>query len=186
MQTLTKNCSYLIFFFLLLFLVQMQAQVKIGDNFEEVSPYALLELESKDKALLLPRMSDAERDAAFGQEAPIGIVIFNTDAQMIQFYYYEEDKVTGRLTNHKVWQDVMGPQIFTDTQPTNPDTGDFFYDSTQNQLLVWDADDKAWIPLGGGGGSYGLAEVIRGAGPPRIMNKTLNQVQGDSFVEDYE
>lgn len=73
----------------------MQAQVKIGDNFEEVSPYALLELESKDKALLLPRMSDAERDASFGQEAPIGMVIFNTDVQMIQFYYYEEDKSLG-------------------------------------------------------------------------------------------
>lgn len=66
----------------------LRAQVKIGDNYEDVSPYALLELESKDKALLLPRMSNAECDAAFDQGAPIGIMIFNTDAQMLQFYYF--------------------------------------------------------------------------------------------------
>lgn len=148
----------------------LRAQVKIGDNYEDVSPYALLELESKDKALLLPRMSNAERDAAFDQGAPIGIMIFNTDAQMVQFYCFEEDKITGRLSDHKVWQDVEDRQIYIDAPPAQPDMGDLHYDSAQNQLLIWDAGDNAWLPIGGAGIGGGLNEVIRSAGPPSSTN----------------
>ena len=150
--------------------------MKIGDNYEDVSPYALLELESKDRALLLPRMSNAERDAAFNQGAPIGIVIFNTDTQMIQFYYYEQDKITGRLSDHKVWQDVEDRQIYTDTPPAQPDMGDLYYDSTKNQMLVWDTDDNAWLPIGGAGSGGGLNEVIRSAGGVSISGANFISV----------
>lgn len=54
-------------------------QVKIGDNVEQISPYALLELESSEKGLILPRMTTAARDLAFDQATPAGMVIFNTD-----------------------------------------------------------------------------------------------------------
>ena len=104
-------------------------------------------------------MSNAERDAAFDQGAPIGIMIFNTDAQMLQFYYFEEDKITGRLSDHKVWQDVEDRQIYTDAPPTQPDMGDLYYDSAQNQLMIWDAGDNAWLPIGavgrGGASPFG-------------------------------
>jgi len=151
----------------------LHAQVKIGDNYQDVSPYALLELESKDKALLLPRMNDAERDAAFGQEAPVGVVIFNTDSQVIQFLQYEKDKLTGRYTDRKVWMDVEDQQIYTDDPPAKPEMGDLFYDSKNNQMLVWDAEDLAWIPVGIEGAN-GFVEVIRGIGSPNLLEGLTN------------
>ena len=55
------------------------AQVKIGDNSNEIAPQALLELESTTKGLVIPRMTTAQRDAAFDQSTPLGMVIFNID-----------------------------------------------------------------------------------------------------------
>ena len=81
----------LFFPFLLLTAVALQAQVKIGDNIEEVSPYALLELESQDKGLILPRMSTTQRDAAFDQMAPEGLMIFNTDLNKAQVFRLQVD-----------------------------------------------------------------------------------------------
>lgn len=67
-------------FFLFAFLLSgfyfLQAQVKIGDQPAEISSYSLLELESKTKGLLLPRMTSQERDAAFQADAPRGNAYF--------------------------------------------------------------------------------------------------------------
>ena len=50
---------------LLPFLTTAQAQIKIGENIEDISPYSLLELENTNKGLLIPRMSTEECDQAF-------------------------------------------------------------------------------------------------------------------------
>ena len=57
----TYSSSFL-FFGLLLCIGIANAQVKIGDNPTEISHYSILELQSSNKGLLLPRMNTQERD----------------------------------------------------------------------------------------------------------------------------
>ena len=69
--------------------VALSAQVKIGENIEEISPFALLELESTDAGLILPRMTTAQRDAAFNQDTPVGTVIYNMDKNQVQYLHFD-------------------------------------------------------------------------------------------------
>ena len=65
--------EYLLIIFSLMSTLVMNsinAQVKIGDNPKNVNLHALLELESKDQGLLLPRLTQAQRDTAFGIDVP--------------------------------------------------------------------------------------------------------------------
>ena len=64
----------------------LNVQLKVGGDPHQIHPYALLELESKEKALLLPRMSEEERDASFTQDLPEGLLLFNTDSQQMELF----------------------------------------------------------------------------------------------------
>lgn len=64
----------------------LKAQVKIGNNPKNVNTHALLELESKDQGLLLPRLTQAQRDVAFGADVPDGLLIFNTDRGALEVF----------------------------------------------------------------------------------------------------
>ena len=65
---------------------KMNAQVKIGDNPKRINPNALLELESKNQGFLLPRLTAAQRNIAFGTDLPDGLVIYNTDKGAIEVF----------------------------------------------------------------------------------------------------
>ena len=71
------------------------AQVKIGDNVETISPFAILELESTEHGLMIPRMTTAQRDAAFGAPGAInpqpGLLIFKTDTNSLEYLRFEPD-----------------------------------------------------------------------------------------------
>ncbi|MEN8768517.1 MAG: hypothetical protein ABF269_03325, partial [Candidatus Arcticimaribacter sp.] len=122
-------------------------QVKIGDNFTQVSKYSLLELESKTRGLLLPRMSNEERDQAFDQETPEGMLIFNTDTQMLQYFYFPiTETTTGKRADEKTWN-TAGEEIYTSRIPPNPNPGDLFYNEVTNILYVWDDPESLWIPI---------------------------------------
>ena len=60
-------------------------QVKIGDNVEVLNPAAVLELEATDKGLLLPRLTNQQRDSIELNEASEGLLIFNVDTNEIQY-----------------------------------------------------------------------------------------------------
>ena len=60
-------------------------QVKIGDNVEVLNPAAVLELEATDKGLLLPRLTNEQRDSIELNEASEGLLIFNVDTNEIQY-----------------------------------------------------------------------------------------------------
>ena len=136
---------------LLLFLTAAQAQIKIGENIEDVSPYSLLELESTNKGLLIPRMSTEERDRAFGQDTPEGIVIFNTDAQALQYLYFDQDPITGKILKTKSWNSSR-EEIHTEVED-NPNTGDLYYNMQTKILYIWDTQDMVWYPLNSGVGA---------------------------------
>jgi hypothetical protein len=75
--------------FHILFIFNMTAllsQIKMGDNPLIIDPAAILEIESKEQGVLLPRMSSLERDQISFTEIPNGLLIFNTDFDTFEFY----------------------------------------------------------------------------------------------------
>ncbi|WP_445385593.1 beta strand repeat-containing protein [Robiginitalea sp. IMCC44478] len=87
----------------------MQAQVKIGDNPQTIDPASLLELESRDKVLVISRLTTAEMNAL----VPLpGAFIYNTDEACIHYYDGVE------------WINVCDafPLIFSTAPVVNPDT----------------------------------------------------------------
>ena len=78
--------TYLSLFILLLASVEVHAQAKLGDNPTNVNPNVLLELESSDKGLLIPRLTTSQRDTAFTADVPEGLIIYNTTEDCLQVY----------------------------------------------------------------------------------------------------
>ena len=78
--------TYLSLFMLLLPSVEVHAQAKLGDNPTNVNPNVLLELESSDKGLLIPRLTTSQRDTAFTADVPEGLIIYNTTEDCLQVY----------------------------------------------------------------------------------------------------
>lgn len=57
------------------------AQVKIGNNLTNVNANSLLELESTNKALLLPRLNQTQIDAM--QNVPAGMLVYNSTTNLL-------------------------------------------------------------------------------------------------------
>jgi len=84
------------FFILFLFCYfgkgELYAQVKIGNNPTLLSPAAVLELESSDKGLLIPRIALSSESLAAPVTAPdTGLLVFNTNPALSNgsgFYYW--------------------------------------------------------------------------------------------------
>ena len=150
-----KHFSFLCSLTFLCFIVTSTtawSQIKLGDNPKTISPYALLELSSTDQGLVLPRMTSAQRDAAFDQTAPVGTVIFNTDDNQLQYFFEMTDPVSRRVTRQ--WQSASN-QVPTSANTTADElaetasSGTLFYDEAAGELLVFDAPPKTWSPVGG-------------------------------------
>lgn len=79
LKTLSKT---IILSFCVLASGQLTGQIKIGDNPHIIDDGSLIEMESKDKALVIPRMTTAERDNI---PTPLkGAIIFNLDENCLQ------------------------------------------------------------------------------------------------------
>ena len=77
-----KRSLLLFLMALLFFTFDSNAQVKIGDELEKINEGAILQLESKDKAFVPPRMDTEQRDAI---RSPLkGAMIFNIDLECMQ------------------------------------------------------------------------------------------------------
>ncbi|MEP3208511.1 MAG: hypothetical protein ABJN95_04930 [Maribacter sp.] len=61
----------------------LSAQVKIGDNPQNIDPSSVLELESTDKVLVITRVSTAQMNAIVPSQ---GALCFNTDLQSVHYY----------------------------------------------------------------------------------------------------
>jgi len=77
-----KTYSFLLFF-LLLFGISAQGQIKIGDNPQNIAPGSVLELESSTRALVITRISTAQMNAIVPLQ---GALIYNTDSNCIHYY----------------------------------------------------------------------------------------------------
>lgn len=120
------------------------AQIKIGENIDTISPEALLELESTTQGLLIPRMTSVQRDAAFDQETPVGMVIFNIDANSLQFFMEEIDPTSKKRTGRKVWESSSDQVPGATTLPATGTLGDLFFDTDDQTLSYFDGTQ--WLP----------------------------------------
>lgn len=75
---------------LLLLAVQVNAQVKIGDNPNTINSNSLLELESTNKGFLPPRvaLNDASSIAPLTGTVPSGMLVYSTGGTLPDGYYY--------------------------------------------------------------------------------------------------
>lgn len=136
-------------FFITLFMGQYSglAQIKIGDNIDQLSPFALLELESTTKGLIIPRMSSQQRDEAFNQSTPACMMIFNTDKSRMQFFREEQDS-NGRKTGYKIWEEPKeGIDVIAqgENPPLDAVMGQLYFDAVTNSLYLWNGLE--WINI---------------------------------------
>ena len=61
----------------------LSAQVKIGDNPQNLNPASLLELQSSNRVLVITRVTDAQMSGI----SPLpGAVVYNTDQGCLHYY----------------------------------------------------------------------------------------------------
>jgi hypothetical protein len=60
-----------------------KAQVKVGNIANGVNPAAALEVDSQEGGVLIPRMTDSQRDAI--QSPAEGLLVFNTSAETLDY-----------------------------------------------------------------------------------------------------
>jgi hypothetical protein len=130
----------------------VQAQIKLGDNIDFILPYALLELESTEKGLLLPRLSTQQRNTFFGEDVPPGLLIFNTDSQKIQYARSRISSSSKELGIH--WENLLNEHILSQSMgatPTieNPTNGMLFYQDYENDLYVYNEALAEWVLIAG-------------------------------------
>ncbi|ASO03615.1 bZIP transcription factor [Arenibacter algicola] len=92
--------KYIHFFFCLLLGMAVQAQIKIGDNPQNIDPSSVLELESSSRVLVITRVNTAQMDAIVPSA---GALVYNTDVECIHYYTGTEwkdicDAVAGSIT----------------------------------------------------------------------------------------
>ena len=69
--------------FAMLIMLGVNAQLKVGDNPTTINASAILEIESTNQGLLLPRMTTAQRDASI-KSPTAGLVIYNTSTNALE------------------------------------------------------------------------------------------------------
>ena len=137
-QLLTKA-----FFICLIILCQnINAQVKIGDNPGTINSSSLLELESTDKGVLIPRLTSSQKIAIASPTT--GLLVFQTDS-VAGFYYYNGthweillSDTTKIYTNNRCL-DVIGKGVGTTKTTTT---------SVDNAIVEqFDIDDQLFFDI---------------------------------------
>ena len=144
-----KKISFLVFLFTLFFQGGnlLYGQIKLGDNIDQISEFAILELESTNKGLILPRMTTAQRDQAFSQDTPIGTIIYNIDLNRVEYLNFEV-LANGQKTNLKVWEGATDDMVaFGENFPVSPNNGDLYYNDKEGTLYVWNSVQDDWLPV---------------------------------------
>jgi len=155
-------------------------QVKIGDNPTQIHPKALLELESTTQMLLLPRLTNEQRDQALPiADTPAGAVIFNTTSGMLEVLHLAESPTSREMIKTWTPMDISHTDVGeTESIPQNPKLGDTFYDTETNQMMVYGDDE--WYTVQ----TYSQSEMPEGTTQlPLIFNEQTGVLQlGDSSV----
>ena len=167
---------------LLLTSYEARAQIKIGGDPNRIEASSILELEAKDRGILIPRMNGLERDSisqapTFNDSISHGLLIYNTDQNCLNFY---DSAGAGGWTNLcRVYIPI------TDTSKANrndPHTGDIIVDSDCDCILIRDTSNQ-WKPLTPAHGGWN--EYQFGSTTTYLLETAA--VKGDTlvFTEDH-
>jgi len=96
-----KHFSKLILFFLFFLAATGYSQVKVGSN---ENPSAALEINSRNSGMLIPRMTDAQRDAI--KSPAEGLLLFNTSTETLNYW------------DGTAWKTLSAAQVSTTTGST--------------------------------------------------------------------
>ncbi|HDZ14469.1 hypothetical protein LCGC14_0711430 [marine sediment metagenome] len=136
------------------------AQVKIGENLQEIDGASILELESKNRAFVLTRVSQAEMNAI----VPLnGALVYNTDNQCVYMF------------NGAVWKSLCNAGINVTKSAVEPQInqeGDIWIDSSQNAMKIWNG--SAFVAI--------HRNFKTGTGIPSSLNNT-DAIAGDIYVD---
>lgn len=144
--------------FLFAFPFLMLSQVKVGDNPSLINSNSILELESNNKVLVITRLSETQMNAL----SPLhGALVYNTDAECVFVF------------DGMLWKNLCDePNInISNTSPTNNNTGDFWFNSANNMVSIWDGTQ--WLPIN--------INPRRGNGAPNTS--IVNPLAGDIYVD---
>ncbi len=134
------------------------SQIKVGDNPSVIDSNSILELESNNKVLVITRLSQVEINAL----TPLsGALVYNTDTKCIDAY----DGVQ--------WKNLCDePNISVSAvAPTINNIGDFWFNSANNIVSVWNGGQ--WLPIN--------INPRRGNGVPGAS--IVNPLAGDIYVD---
>ncbi len=87
------------------------AQVGINDDGSNPDNSAMLDIKSTDKGILIPRMTQAQRDAI--ASPALGLMIYQTDG-IAGFYFYDGSTWQQVQAGDKLWQD-NNPNVYVNT-----------------------------------------------------------------------
>lgn len=102
-----NNQKILLSFFLIFFVFQtiVKAQIKIGENPTVLNTSAILEIESVNKGLLLPRLALIDTSSSTPLLHHVaGMIVYNTAAQngLMEGFYYNNGTNGSALTNRQL------------------------------------------------------------------------------------
>ncbi len=127
------NFNRLLFTILFIQTTYVSGQVKVGDNSNTIDAGSILELESRNKALVITRLTDIEMNSI----TPLnGALVYNTDLKCV--FVFEGS----------VWKSLCNSEISVTTSliaPTAPEVGDIWLNVADNRDNVWDG--TAWLPI---------------------------------------
>lgn len=104
----------------------------VGIGTSNVDGYAQLEVASNSKGILIPRLTESERDSINNNTN--GLIVFNTDDNRINLY----DGYIGR------WVDTSHPTTST-TAPTSPYPGQVWLRVPDYNLFIYDPFRGKWL-----------------------------------------
>jgi hypothetical protein len=150
-----KKISVLLFVLLLILSMRSFAQndggVSIGKGSNPANQKSILELVSKTKGLLIPRMTDTERNAIFNgaDQTAKGLMVF--DDTRNAFYFWDGS----------AWKAIASGNVMTvsGTPSTPGATGELVFD-TQNSLL-YIYDGGKWLKVGSDNANAALASDVK-------------------------
>ena len=132
-------------------------QVKMGDNPQTINPYSILEIESTEQGILIPRLTTFQRDHAFEKNIPNALMIFNRDKNCLELY----------LTDQNNWMCIQNQTINKTLKLELEDTLLSLENGTQVDLSPFlDNTDQQQLSLNGnvleleGGGSIDLEPLF--------------------------
>ena len=160
-----KQVKHLLFAFLLITSVSIQAQVGIGTSSPATT--SILDLTSTTKGLLPPRMDSTQRNAIASPAA--GLTIYNTTLNAVQVY----NGTVWSSTAHYIGESYGGGIVF------------YVYDNGQHGLIAATADQSAGIRWYGGSNTNTRARANGiGAGLKNTAIIIANQgpVDGAAFA----